>query len=65
MIDSGLAPLARAASTNSNERTWVVIVSEMRTIGGMKVTVSARMVLPTPEPSMPQMAMASRIDGKA
>ena len=41
MIDSGLAPLARAASTNSNERTWVVIVSEMRTIGGMKVTVSA------------------------
>ena len=43
----------------------MVTLSEMRTIGGMNVTVSARMVLRRPAPSMPQMAMARRMDGKA
>src|SRR5215470_14522692 len=51
--------LIRHARLQGKDALWVVIVSEMRTIGGMKVIVSARTVLPTPEPSMPQMAMAS------
>ena len=65
MIVSGRAPLARAASTKSRCRTWVVTLSEMRMTGGMKLIVSARMVFCRPAPRMPVIAIANRIDGKA
>ena len=65
MMRKAPAPLARAASTKSIARTCVVTDSVTRVIGGMKTMVMARSALPTPAPSEPAMATASRIEGKA
>ena len=59
------APLARAASTKSRLRTWVVAVSAMRQSGGMNTRVSAISPLTMPPPMMPDTAMASSTDGNA
>lgn len=58
----GPAPVARAASTKSRSRTWVVALSETRTIGGIGTIVRASRVLGVPGPSAPATASASRID---
>ena len=59
------APEARAASTKSRLRTWVVTLSATRVIGGMNTMVSETMLLKMPAPSAPEMAIASSTDGKA
>ena len=53
--------------TDSNlaHHVCVVTVSDTRTIGGMNTTASARIALVSPLPNMPQIAIASRIEGNA
>ena len=62
---SALAPLARAASTKSKPRTWVVTLSETRQIGGMKTRVSDSKVFSVPAPMAPDSEIASSTEGKA
>jgi hypothetical protein len=62
---NALAPDARAASTNSRSRIWVVTLSATRAIGGMKTIVSEISELVMPAPSAPDSAIASSTDGKA
>ncbi len=50
MIDSVDAPLARAASTKSRLRTWLVADSATRQIDGMNTSVSAMKPLNRPPP---------------
>ena len=65
MMESPEAPLARAASTKSRLRTWVVAVSEIRHSGGMNTSVSATKPFAMPPPMTPEIATASRTDGNA
>ena len=64
-IVSALAPEARAASTKSRPRTWVVTLSATRTMGGVNTMVSESSALKMPAPSAPDSAIASRTDGNA
>jgi hypothetical protein len=59
------APDARAASTKSSPRTWVVAVSATRHNGGMNTRVSASMPFAVPPPIAPAIATASSTEGKA
>ena len=59
------APVARAASTKSCSRTWVVTLSAMRAMGGMNTSVSDTMLLVSPAPRAPEIATASSTEGTA